>query len=187
MIVYKIHNVNNLNDAKPIIEAIKEFNQDKSTIWLPEEWAHVEAIGDYEPVTVIYVRNQGKRIDAIKNPKLLYDFLKTAYDNLGGESLLSEDNVFIPDGIVEIERFEKPVVHSESPKKGLTLFKVKTDGMSCSTAFDIVSEVRRMYNNINAYTVNTKIKVPEEILDKNSEVLDKTIWIPDSFVDVEIL
>ena len=185
MLVYKIHNVNTLKQAQPIINELKRFNKGKSAIWLPEEWAHLEALGDYEPVTVIYVRNQGKPINATKDPKLLYDFLKTAYDNLGGESFLSEDNVFIPDGIVEIERFEKPVVRQESPKKGLTVFKVKTEGMSLSMAFDVVNAVQEMYDATNVYN---KVNVPKEMLDKDkNEVLGKTIWIPDSLVDIEIL
>lgn len=184
MLVYKIHNVNTLEQAQPIINEIKRFNKGKSAIWLPEEWAHVEALGDYEPVTVIYVRNQGKSINAKKDPKLLYDFLKNAYDNLGGESFLSEDNIFIPDGIVEIERFEKPVLKQESPKKGLTVFKVKTDGMCLDLAFDVVNTVQEMFDATNVYN---KINVPKEMLDKNEEVLGKTIWIPDSLVDIEVL
>lgn len=184
MLVYKIHNVNTLEQAQPIINELKRFNKGKSAIWLPEEWAHVEALGDYEPVTVIYVRNQGKSINAKKDPKLLYDFLKTAYDNLGGEKFLSEDNVFIPDGIVEIERFEKPVLKQESPKKGLTVFKVKTDGMCLDLAFDVVNTVQEMFDATNVYN---KINVPKEMLDKNEEVLGKTIWIPDSLVDIEVL
>lgn len=183
MLVYKIHNVNTLEQAQPIINEIKRFNKGKSAIWLPEEWAHVEALGDYEPVTVIYVRNQGKSINAKKDPKLIYDFLKTAYDNLGGERFLSEDNIFIPDGIVEIERFEKPVLKQESPKKGLTVFKVKTDGMCLDLALDVVNTVQEMFNATNVYN---KINVPKEMLDKN-EVLGKTIWIPDSLVDIEVL
>ena len=184
MLVYKIHNVNTLEQAQPIINELKRFNKGKSAIWLPEEWAHVEALGDYEPVTVIYVRNQGKSINAKKDPKLLYDFLKNAYDNLGGERFLSEDNVFIPDGIVEIERFEKPVIRQESQKKGLTVFKVKTDGMCLDMAFDVVNAVQEMYDATNVYN---KINAPKEMLDKNEEVLGKTIWIPDSLVDIEVL
>lgn len=183
MLVYKIHNVNTLEQAQPIINEIKRFNKGKSAIWLPEEWAHVEALGDYEPVTVIYVRNQGKSINAKKDPKLLYDFLKNAYDNLGGESFLSEDNIFIPDGIVEIERFEKPVLKQESPKKGLTVFKVKTDGMCLDLAYEVLNTVQEMFDATNVYN---KINVPKEMLDKN-EVLGKTIWIPDSLVDIEVL
>lgn len=183
MLVYKIHNVNTLEQAQPIINELKRFNKGKSAIWLPEEWAHVEALGDYEPVTVIYVRNQGKPINAKKDPKLLYDFLKNAYDNLGGERFLSEDNIFIPDGIVEIERFEKPVLKQESPKKGLTVFKVKTDGMCLDLAFDVVNTVQEMFDATNVYN---KINVPKEMLDKR-EALGKTIWIPDSLVDIEIL
>ena len=48
MIVYKIHNVENFDDTKPIIEALEDFNKDKSAIWVPKEWAHVEGIGDFE-------------------------------------------------------------------------------------------------------------------------------------------
>ena len=114
---------------------------------------------------------------------MLYDFLKNAYDNLGGESFLSEDNIFIPDGIVEIERFEKPVIRQESPKKGLTVSKVKTEGMSLSMAYEVLNTVQEMFDATNVYN---KINVPKEMLDKN-EVLGKTIWIPDSLVDIEVL
>lgn len=84
MIVYKIHNVDNFNDAKPIIEAIKEFNKDKSAIWVPKEWAHVEGIGDFEKTTVISVINNKKPIKAENIKELLQD----AYDMLGGEDFL---------------------------------------------------------------------------------------------------
>ena len=47
MIIIKIHNVFNLADAQPVIDVIKEFNEDKSAIWVPKEWASVEGVGDF--------------------------------------------------------------------------------------------------------------------------------------------
>ena len=73
MIVYKIHNVENFDDAKPIIEALEDFNKDISAIWVPKEWAHVEGIGDFERTTVI----SKSIIKSLLKPKTLNNFYKT--------------------------------------------------------------------------------------------------------------
>ena len=174
MLIYKIHNVGlSFNKAKPIIDVLKKFNEGKSAIWLPEEWAHVEAVGDYETTTVIYVPNPNKRIDAINHPGRLTKLLEDAYDALGGEDFLKEESVFIPDGMVRVEVLKKPTISSEKPKQGITLFKVKTDGMDVANAFELINRIREEYTNVNedgfvqndVYTVNTKIFVPDSLMD----------------------
>lgn len=170
MIVYKIHNVDNFNDAKPIIEAIKEFNKDKSAIWVPKEWAHVEGIGDFEKTTVISVINNKKPIKA-ENIK---EFLQDAYDMLGGEDFLKEKEIYLPEGFIEVEVLEKDKDNvSVKPTAGITVYKVKTEGLNPSMAFDLVNMVREEYDNVNeigfvqndVYTMNTEIFVPESLVD----------------------
>ncbi|WP_288941350.1 hypothetical protein, partial [uncultured Streptococcus sp.] len=139
MIVFKIHNVNTFNDAKPIIEAIKEFNKDKSAIWVPKEWAHVEGIGDFEKTTVISVINNKKPVKA-ENIK---QFLQDAYDKLGGEDFLKEKEVYLPEGLIEVEVLEKNKNNvSVKPTAGITVYKVKTEGLNASMAFDLVNRIR---------------------------------------------
>lgn len=170
MIVYKIHNVSNFTDANPVIEALKDFNKDKSAIWVPKEWAHVEGIGDFEKTTVISVNNNKKPIKA-ENIK---GFLQDAYDMLGGEDFLKEKEVYLPEGVIEIEVLEKNKNNvSVKPTAGITVYKVKTEGLSPSMAFDLVNTVREEYNNVNeigfvqndVYTMNTEIFVPESLVD----------------------
>jgi hypothetical protein len=167
MIVFKIHNVNTFNDAKPIIEAIKEFNKDKSAIWVPKEWAHVEGIGDFEKTTVISVINNKKPIKAENIKK----FLQDAYDLLGGEDFLKGKEVYLPEGLIEVEVLEKNKNNvSVKPTAGVTVYKVKTDGLNASMAFDLVNRVREEYSNVNengfdVYTVDTKIFVPDSLMD----------------------
>ena len=50
-------------------------------------------------------------------------------------------------------------------------------------AYEVLNTVQEMFDATNVYN---KINVPKEMLDKN-EVLGKTIWIPDSLVDIEVL
>lgn len=169
MIVYKIHNVDNFNDAKPIIEAIKEFNKDKSAIWVPKEWAHVEGIGDFEKTTVISVNNpKPVKVENIKA------FLQDAYDMLGGEDFLKEKELYLPEGVIEIEVLEKTKnTVSVKPTAGITVYKVKTEGLNPSMAFDLVNMVRDEYDSVNeigfvqnnTYTMNTEIFVPESLVD----------------------
>lgn len=169
MIVYKIHNVDNFNDAKPIIEAIKEFNKDKSAIWVPKEWAHVEGIGDFEKTTVISVNNpKPVKVENIKA------FLQDAYDMLGGEDFLKEKELYLPEGVIEIEVLEKNKnTVSVKPTAGITVYKVKTEGLNPSMAFDLVNMVRDEYDSVNeigfvqnnTYTMNTEIFVPESLVD----------------------
>ena len=167
MIVFKIHNVNTFNDAKPIIEAIKEFNKDKSAIWVPKEWAHVEGIGDFEKTTVISVINNKKPIKAENIKK----FLQDAYDLLGGEDFLKRKEVYLPEGLIEVEVLEKNKNNvSVKPNAGVTVYKVKTDGLNASMAFDLVNRVREEYSNVNengfdVCTVDTKIFVPDSLMD----------------------
>lgn len=167
MIVFKIHNVNTFNDAKPIIEAIKEFNKDKSAIWVPKEWAHVEGIGDFEKTTVISVINNKKPVKA-ENIK---QFLQDAYDKLGGEDFLKEKEVYLPEGLIEVEVLEKNKNNvSVKPTAGITVYKVKTEGLNASMAFDLVNRIREEYSNVNengfdVCTVDTKIFVPDSLMD----------------------
>jgi hypothetical protein len=169
MIVYKIHNVDNFNDAKPIIEAIKDFNKDKSAIWVPKEWAHVVGIGDFEKTTVISVNNpKPVKVENIKA------FLQDAYDMLGGEDFLKEKELYLPEGVIEIEVLEKNKnTVSVKPTAGITVYKVKTEGLNPSMAFDLVNMVRDEYDSVNeigfvqnnTYTMNTEIFVPESLVD----------------------
>lgn len=170
MIVFKIHNVNTFNDAKPIIEAIKEFNKNKSAIWVPKEWAHVEGIGDFEKTTVISVINNKKPIKAENIKK----FLQNAYDSLGGEDFLKEKEVYLPDGVIDVEVLEKNKNNvSVKPSAGVTVYKVKTKGLDAIRAYDLVNMVREEYSNVNEngfvqndkYTLNTKIFVPDSLMD----------------------
>lgn len=165
MIVYKIHNVENFDDAKPIIEALEDFNKDKSAIWVPKEWAHVEGIGDFEKTTVISVISNKKPIKA-ENIK---QFLQDAYDKLGGEDFLKEKEVYLPGNLIEIEVLEKTKPLSDvKPKTNKLVFKVKTDGLSVDHAFDLVRFVRDNFD--------------ERIINKNTP-----IFIPDSILDVEFI
>lgn len=165
MIVYKIHNVENFDDAKPIIEALEDFNKDKSAIWVPKEWAHVEGIGDFEKTTVISVINNKKPIKA-ENIK---QFLQDAYDKLGGEDFLKEKEVYLPGNLIEIEVLEKTKPLSDvKPKTNKLVFKVKTDGLSVDHAFDLVRFVRDNFD--------------ERVINKNTP-----IFIPDSILDVEFI
>lgn len=165
MIVYKIHNVENFDDTKPIIEALEDFNKDKSAIWVPKEWAHVEGIGDFEKTTVISVINNKKPIKA-ENIK---QFLQDAYDKLGGEDFLKEKEVYLPGNLIEIEVLEKTKPLSDvKPKTNKLVFKVKTDGLSVDHAFDLVRFVRDNFD--------------ERIINKNTP-----IFIPDSILDVEFI
>lgn len=174
MIVYKIHNVNNFNDAKPVIEAIKEFNKDKSAIWVPKEWAHVEGIGDFEKTTVISVINTKKPIKA-ENIK---QFLQDAYDKLGGEDFLKEKEVYLPEGFIDVEVLEKTKrVVSAKPFSGQTVYKVKTDGLNASMAFDLVNMVREEYSNVNE----------DGFVQNDVCTVDTKIFIPDSLMDIEVI
>ena len=165
MIVYKIHNVENFDDAKPIIEALEDFNKDKSAIWVPKEWAHVEGIGDFEKTTVISVVNTEKPIKA----EDIKQFLQDAYDKLGGEDFLKEKEVYLPGNLIEIEVLEKTKPLSDvKPKNNKLVFKVKTDGLSVNHAFDLVGFVRDNYS--------------ERIINQNTP-----IFIPDSILDVEFI
>lgn len=165
MIIYKIHNVENFDDAKPIIEALEDFNKDKSAIWVPKEWAHVEGIGDFEKTTVISVINNKKPIKA-ENIK---QFLQNAYDKLGGEDFLKEKEVYLPGNLIEIEVLEKTKPLSDvKPKTNKLVFKVKTDGLSVDHDFDLVRFVRDNFD--------------ERIINKNTP-----IFIPDSILDVEFI
>ncbi len=165
MIVYKIHNVENFDDAKPIIEALEDFNKDKSAIWVPKEWAHVEGIGDFEKTTVISVINNKKPIKA-ENIK---QYLQDAYDKLGGEDFLKEKEVYLPGNLIEIEVLEKTKPLSDvKPKTNKLVFKVKTDGLSVDHAFDLVRFVQDNFD--------------ERIINQNTP-----IFIPDSILDVEFI
>lgn len=167
MIVYKIHNVNSFDDAKPIIEALEDFNKDKSAIWVPKEWAHVEGIGDFEKTTVISVVNTKKPIKA-ENIK---QFLQDAYDKLGGEDFLKEKEIYLPEGLIEVEVLEKNKNNVfVKPTAGITVYKVKTEGLNTSMAFDLVNRIREEYSNVNkngfdVCTVDTKIFVPDSLMD----------------------
>lgn len=161
MIVYKIHNVENFDDAKPIIEVLEDFNKDKSAIWVPKEWAHVEGIGDFEKTTVISVINNKKPIKA-ENIK---QFLQDAYDKLGGEDFLKEKEVYLPGNLIEIEVLEKTKPLSDvKPKTNKLVFKVKTDGLSVDHAFDLVRFVRDNFDE-RIINPNTPIFIPDSILD----------------------
>jgi len=165
MIVYKIHNVSNFNDAKPVIEALEDFNKDKSAIWVPKEWAHVEGIGDFEKTTVISVLSNDKHIKA-ENIK---DFLQDAYYLLGGEDFLKEKEVYLPEGLIEVEVLEKTKpLSTVKPNNNKLVFKVKTAGLSVDHAFDMVDCVR---DKLFGMDINQ----------------NKPIFIPDSFLDVEVI
>lgn len=170
MIVYKIHNVDNFNDAKPIVEALKDFNKDKSAIWVPKEWAHVEGIGDFEKTTVISVINNSNKPIKAENIK---KFLQDAYDSLG-EDFLKEKEVYLPEGVIDVKVLEKNKNNvSVKPSAGIVVHKVKTEGLNPSMAFDLVNMVREEYTNLNkndfvqndVYTTNTEIFVPESLVD----------------------
>lgn len=166
MIVYKIHNVENFDDAKPIIEALEDFNKDKSAIWVPKEWAHVEGIGDFEKTTVISVINNNKKPIKAGDIKR---FLQDAYDKLGGEDFLKEKEVYLPVNLIEIEVLEKTKPLSDvKPKNNKLVFKVKTDGLSVDHSFDLVRFVRDNFD--------------ERIINQNTP-----IFIPDSILDVEFI
>lgn len=194
MIIIKIHNVFNFADAQPVIDAIEEFNKDKSAIWVPKEWASVEGVGDFEKTTVISVLNTKKPI----KPENIKQFLQDAYDKLGGEDFLKENKIFLPENFVDIEVLEK---RSETnhicQKAGIVVYKVKTEGLPAAQAVEMVENVKEMYSsnvmsyhveadnekvdsiNLDVYTVDTKIQLPKSI--------EKTIFIPDSLLDIEII
>lgn len=191
MIIIKVHNVFNLVDAQPVIDAIEEFNKDKSAIWVPKEWAHVEGIGDFEKTTVISVLNTKKPI----KPENIKQFLQDAYDKLGGEDFLKEKEVFLPESFVDIEVLEKrSETNNISPKAGIVVYKVKTEGLPVAQAVEMVENVKEMYSsNVMSYRVeagnekvdninsdiDTKILLPKPI--------EKTIFIPDSLLDIEVI
>ena len=194
MIIIKIHNVFNFADAHPVIDAIEEFNKDKSAIWVPKEWASVEGVGDFEKTTVISVLNTKKPI----KPENIKQFLQDAYDKLGGEDFLKENKIFLPENFVDIEVLEKrSETNHINQKAGIVVYKVKTEGLPAAQAVEMVENVKEMYSsnimsspveackekvgNINSdiYTVDTKIQLPESI--------EKTIFIPDSLLDIEII
>lgn len=191
MIIIKVHNVFNLADAQPVIDAIEEFNKDKSAIWVPKEWAHVEGIGDFEKTTVISVLNTKKPI----KPENIKQFLQDAYDKLGGEDFLKEKEVFLPESFVDIEVLEKrSETNNISPKAGIVVYKVKTEGLPVAQAVEMVENVKEMYSsNVMSYRVeagnekvdninsdiDTKILLPKPI--------EKTIFIPDSLLDIEVI
>lgn len=193
MIIIKIHNVFNLADAQPVIDAIKEFNKDKSAIWVPKEWASVEGVGDFEKTTVVSVVNSKKPI----KPEDIKQFLQDAYDKLGGEDFLKEKKIFLPENFVDIEVLEKrSETNHISQKAGIVVYRVKTEGLPVAQAVEMVEDVKEMYSsnvmsyieadnekvdNINSdiYTVDTKIQLPKSI--------EKTIFIPDSLLDIEVI
>ena len=194
MIIIKIHNVFNFADAHPVIDAIEEFNKDKSAIWVPKEWASVEGVGDFEKTTVISVLNTKKPI----KPENIKQFLQDAYDKLDGEDFLKENKIFLPENFVDIEVLEKrSETNHINQKAGIVVYKVKTEGLPAAQAVEMVEDMKEMYlsnvmsyhveadnekvGNINSdiYTVDTKIQLPESI--------EKTIFIPDSLLDIEII
>ena len=121
-------------------------------------------------------------------PENIKQFLQDAYDKLGGEDFLKEKKIFLPESFVDIEVLEKrSETNHINPKAGIVVYKVKTEGLPVAQAMKMVEDVKEMYSsNVMSYhvesgneKVDTKIQLPESI--------EKTIFIPDSLLDIEII
>lgn len=165
MIKFSVNNVKTCAEAKKIGKIFEDFNKDKKNIWLLKDWVTAEAIGQEEPVKVIYIDKGNVKEEKIL--KTLTDF----YKDIGGDETFEGDTIWVPSNLtIEVLSSEVPKTVDISNCESMILYKVNTGPVSPSQAFDMVNHVREIYGSID---FSTELWTPKDYLDVEVKYIPK--------------